>query len=84
MKDLFGNEIKEPERPAINKTAIQMHADLTTINGSHPGKCKDCIHFKIKQFANRYFKCDLASLSGNEKTDWRANWQACGKFKLKA
>lgn len=81
--DLFGFPLMEPNRPAVNKSAIQMHKDLTLLHGSYPGKCKDCVHFKVKQFSNRYFKCDLASMSSNPKTDWRANWQACGKFELK-
>ena len=83
MKDLFGSDIQQQERPKVNKTAIQMHKDLITINGTHPGKCKDCVHFKIRNFGKKYFKCELASVSGSEKTDWRANWEACGKFILK-
>ena len=80
MKDLFGIEVVDTVRPDVNKTAIKMHLDLIATHGSYPDKCKNCIHFLVIQFSSRYFKCDQASLSSNPKTDWRANWEACGKF----
>jgi hypothetical protein len=86
MKDLFGFEI--PETPLQgkkgNNTAVGLHAMLLSLHGSHPGKCKDCKHFVIKQYSKRYFKCDKSGKvdSSNPSTDWRANWQACGKFEL--
>ena len=84
-KDLFGFDavVGDVDRPATNQNAKQSHETLLKLYGSQPNKCKNCAHFLVKQYSGTYFKCLVAnpSGSGNQKTDWRANWTACGKFK---
>jgi len=43
-------------------------------------RCKDCRHFYVIEFANRYFKCRIRGNSGGPATDHRANWKTCAKF----
>ena len=42
--------------------------------------CKDCIHLIRYKMGASWLKCDLTIQTGGKGTDWRANWQACGKF----
>lgn len=83
MTDLFGNEDLTPENvnKKTNNKAIIAYAKLIQIHGNTEGrKCKDCDHLLVKSYGNRYFKCELFSQSSSQSTDWRANWNACGKF----
>lgn len=88
MKDLFGNEcafqdIKDIKgRKGTNDKAKAMHKQLTALYGTVNNKCKNCVHFGAKKYANTYFKCLIATPNwqGHTSTDWRANWTACGKF----
>lgn len=83
-KDLFGHDIPEEQKQKENSRADQSHKKLIAIYGAVENKCKNCKHFLVKEYAGRYFKCLIANPhpTGNPKTDWRANWQACGKFEL--
>lgn len=83
MKDLFGVEVVEPERKKTNGTAVDLHKQLISLHGTTENeRCKNCASLITKQFAGRYFKCEESGkTNGNAKTDWRCNWQACGKFK---
>jgi hypothetical protein len=85
MKDLFGNEIGQPEKqPKMpeNHRAIVAHKKLLQLHGITEGKkCKDCDLCYRYQQSKTWYKCSLFSTSGTVATDWRANWQACGKFK---
>jgi hypothetical protein len=42
--------------------------------------CAKCSHLFARQFAGRYYKCDLRKLSNGPGTDHRVNWPACAKF----
>jgi hypothetical protein len=83
VKDLFGNEtvgqvIKVPGA----RKAEHMHRQLIAAYGIQEGeKCKNCIC--LKRFGRGkkvWSKCERATLDGHLATDWRAGWQACGKF----
>jgi hypothetical protein len=87
MKDLFGNDIVHPligktGKRKGNASAIKAHANLRTVYGTKEDqRCKNCVHCWVKQFAGKYWKCELAGGTG-PAYDWRANWVACGKFEL--
>lgn len=80
-KDLFGNEIKEPER-IIKNTAAKINPMLKIYGHSDGRKCKYCVHFIVKKMGNKYFKCALRKITNGPATDHRANWPACGKFEI--
>lgn len=42
-------------------------------------KCKTCRHLYCKEFAGRYYKCDLRGDTNGAGTDHRVNWPACGR-----
>lgn len=48
--------------------------------GPEGKRCKECIHFLVKQLSNRYFKCSQRKITNGPGTDHRANWPACAKF----
>lgn len=89
-KDLFGNDI-EPTSPitertcvgkkVINNSARVAHGKLLLLYGKNEDKkCKDCDHLRRRSMGGTYYKCELFSLSRSPTSDWRINWQACGKF----
>jgi len=82
MSDLFGNDSLPPADKQKGKRLAELqHAQLVQIYGKSEGQiCKNCRHFIVKEFGNRYFKCGKATESSSPATDWRARWQACGKF----
>ena len=43
-------------------------------------KCKSCTHLVCKQYANRYYKCDLRVNTNGPGTDHRVGWNACYKY----
>lgn len=51
--------------------------------GPENKRCKHCGHLFYKQFAGRYYKCELRGDSGSARTDQRVNWNACAKFSQK-
>ena len=74
MKELFENET------AVHNTTNDPNP-LVRVYGIKEGEvCKSCLHFKRKQLSKTYFKCALRKNTPTEKTDIRANWNACGKF----
>ena len=55
-----------------------MHARYGVTSGAH---CGDCGHLLKNDHHNQiYYKCPLFGLTHGHKTDWRLNWQACGRF----
>ena len=42
------------------------------------GFCKDCHHFREKEYGRTYFKCLVYGDSDSEATDWRKSYIACG------
>lgn len=80
--DLFGNELPpEPQKKKMNHSAEVAHMKLIQLHGETQGnKCKTCIHLCTRNFSKTYFKCELFNTSGNPGSDWRINWQACGKY----
>ncbi len=46
--------------------------------GPEGKRCKTCKHLYCKEYAKRYYKCELAGHKG-PNTDWRVNWPACGR-----
>ena len=76
MKDLFGNEIKESDE---FKTT---HGNpLLSVYGFSEGNiCKNCSHLWRKRTNRVYLKCDMVKMTNGPATDWKAKWQACGKF----
>lgn len=43
-------------------------------------RCKHCQHLFVRQYMNRYYKCDLRINTNGPGTDQRVNWRACSKF----
>ncbi len=43
-------------------------------------RCRTCVHLYARQFANRYYKCDLTRETAGPGSDWRARWPACGQY----
>ena len=82
MKDLFGQDsFPDSTRPVKGmRPAEVQHKQLIAIYGKTEGKCKNCIHLIRKRYDKVYLKCELSKQSNSEGTDWRAGWQACGKF----
>lgn len=79
MKDLFGEEIPLP--PPKKRLAEQEHEALIKNFGAVPNeRCKNCKFLYVRKFSGTYFKCNQATNTQAPSTDWRANWQACGKF----
>ena len=76
--NLLGEEIDTDEVRA----KLRKLNPMVKIYGPGPSnyRCKDCTHLYAKQFANRYFKCDLRRNTNGPATDHRANWPTCGKF----
>ena len=56
--------------------------DMYRAYGHHPNeKCKTCLHLIYHQPGqNKYLKCALTRITSGPGTDWRANWDACGKW----
>lgn len=83
MEDLFGNKLPDqmdPEKAPATKVNPMCYAF-----GELPGfKCKDCTHLFFKQFARRYYKCELRKNTDGAATDHQVNWPACKKFMRKA
>lgn len=42
-------------------------------------RCKNCKYLFYKQFARRYYKCDLRGNTNGTGTDHRKHWPACKK-----
>ena len=84
-KDLFGNDVVFPsEISKENRSAVVAHAKLIQLHGETPNKkCKMCKHFITKRYSKTYFKCNMFRNSNGPSTDWRARWQAFGKFEEK-
>lgn len=47
--------------------------------GPEGTKCRDCTHFGYKQFAKKYYKCELRGTIG-ASTDHNYYFTACGKY----
>ena len=47
--------------------------------GPEGARCRTCAHLYGKQYAKRYYKCELAGHRG-PNTDWRVNWPACDLY----
>lgn len=46
-------------------------------------KCKTCKHLKRYRYGKTYLKCDLNRQTHGTATDWKANFEACGKHELR-
>ena len=42
------------------------------------GFCRDCPHFRSKEYNRKYHKCMVYGDSNSEATDWRKGYIACG------
>lgn len=52
--------------------------------GPEGARCRDCVQFQARQFANTYYKCRLFGVTGGPGTDWSGRYPACGRFELRA
>lgn len=86
VKDLFGNDIierSELSKKLGNKSAVIAHDTLIKMYGKTEGKqCKDCSNCIKTGNSTTYYKCVLFSTSSCLSSDWRAKWDACGKFEI--
>lgn len=48
--------------------------------GPEGTRCRHCEHFGYKQFAKKYYKCDLRGNTG-ASTDHNYYFASCGKYK---
>lgn len=81
--DLFGS----PVLPVVSKAEYNLigkraHAHLIAVYGSVDDKCKNCNHLRRYQYSKAFYKCGIADPGSKTgpSGDWRANYQACGKF----
>lgn len=81
MKDLFGNEI--PLSTKLKSGTYRFNPLIAVYGKTEGKKCKDCSHLYSKEFANKYYKCDLRKDTNGPGTDHRINWNACGKYEKK-
>lgn len=84
-KDLFGITIAEPIDARTNKRTNQRakdaHRKLLELYGESEGnRCKACDHCLRYSEGKVFYKCELTKITHSLSTDWRVNWQACGKF----
>jgi hypothetical protein len=57
------------------------HADMLRLYGLCPGRqCGQCAHLVRRRYARTYLKCEVAGETASAATDWRARWDACGKW----
>jgi hypothetical protein len=92
MKDLFGSEtipetrdqyLKRRRREERTATGALRKNPMIRLFGETQGKkCKECLYLCYREFAKRYYKCQLRGCSGSATTDHRVNWPACGRFIL--
>ena len=83
--DLFGERPDVPpvakEKRYTPRMAIADHAKLIRLYGAIAGEtCKNCVHLRRYRQSATWMKCDQARRSSSSATDWRARWQACGRF----
>lgn len=87
QRDIFGNWVEvgnQPKNIERNKDGSFKENPMVKMYGELKGeRCKNCAYLIRKQYAKDYFKCQLR---GNvekcsTKSDHRANWPACKKFK---
>ena len=49
--------------------------------GQEGQTCKGCVHLRYSSYGrNRYWKCDLRTLTHGSATDHRVGWPACGRY----
>ena len=72
---LLGIEVPAaPTRP-------RRHGEMIRLYGECPGRqCAQCAHLVRRVHARVYLKCELAGVTASAATDWRAGWEACGKW----
>lgn len=57
------------------------HRQIIKLYGATDGKiCKRCVMLQRFQQGSRWMKCGLTKNTGGPGSDWRAYWQACGKY----
>ena len=76
---LFPEWVKahESDDPLLPARIRAMH----NIHGKVEGQtCKKCTHLVRFRAGSYWFKCELTKQTHGASTDWRAGWQACGKY----
>ena len=57
------------------------HGEMVRLYGPCPGRrCGQCAHLVRRRYARTYLKCEVAGETASAATDWRAKWDACGKW----
>lgn len=52
--------------------------------GKAEGKtCKNCKYLLRFKMGGSWMKCKLSNQTHGKATDWKAGWQACGKYEEK-
>lgn len=74
----FGDNLPQvPKLPQSIKTMYRLY-------GKKENEiCGHCQHLFVKEYAGKYFKCDLQKNTNGAGTDWRKRWKACGRFEGK-
>jgi len=56
-------------------------SDMYWFYGRSPDRqCKNCMHLFARARNRTYYKCDLTAATFGPATDWRVNWEACGRW----
>ncbi len=81
--DLFGGEsrIVSSSRPGTYADALKKR-NYRKQEFGNPYRCKNCKHFIRKEYAKRYFKCELLGDTRSEATDIKAN-NVCDLYEKK-
>lgn len=78
--DWYEKQIAKPENKLPQRIKT-MHSIYGVIENE---KCGDCKFFERFHYHNKlYFKCSKTKITHGAGTDWRVNWQACGKFEIR-
>lgn len=74
------DEVEALKRSYLKMRKIEKMHTLYGRQGTE--QCKNCAHFFKTNWdqATQHFKCKLYGVTGGEGTDWRAHYDACGKF----
>jgi len=58
------------------------HREMIRLYGRCEGKqCRQCRHLvRTRWGLQHYLKCEVSGVTQSAATDWRAGWEACGRF----
>jgi len=73
---LPGFEHLVDEKP-LPRRILGMYAVYGKTEGRYCGECASFLRFRR---GGSWSKCERTRITSSKATDWRARWEACGKF----